>query len=190
MSKTRRIISMLIGIFMIVAAVYLMMDPGSGYAVIIFVLGIGLAIKGGQVLWNFFTLSLNSVGSTKLLYNGLLILDLGIFTSCLINVPVIYLMIYLAGIYLFKGVIDILSANDARKLESPHFKVKLAQGLLNVLIAVLCLVFIRRQDIVVYIYGGGIIYNGIIRMVNAFSRTDMVFDDWTEESLEAAKEEK
>ena len=182
MSRTRRILSIIVGIIMILSGIFLMLLPEIGYSVIILVLGIGLAIRGINRLWNFLTLSLRSVGSTRLLYDGILILDVGIFTTALANVPVIFLMIYLAGVYLFSGVIDILSALDSKRLESPYFKVKLAEGLGNVFIAVLCLIFIRNQDVVVYIYGAGIIYNGIVRIFNAFRRTEMVFEEANDNS--------
>ncbi len=188
MTKTRKIINVLWGVLMILVAIILMFIPEEAYPLVIIVLGIGLAIRGITRLINYFVLSSRSVGSTRLLYDGILILDLGIFTSALIDVPVFYLMIYFAGLYFFYGVIDILSAMDSKKLESPHFKYKLLQGLMNVLIAVLCIVFIMHKDIVIFIYCGGIIYNGIVKIVNAFRKTDMVFEDASVNTVDAVEE--
>ena len=70
---------------------------------------------------------------------------------------------------------DIWSALDAKKLGSDHWRLKLSRGVIDVVIGILCLVFIRQRDTAVYIYCAGLVYNGIMRVLASLRRTAMVY---------------
>ncbi len=175
MSKAQKIISVIEAVVLISIAFVLISLPEGGYDAVIIVLGIGFIIKGVVALWNHFTLSTNMVGSRRTFYYGIMILDLGVFTICLGQVPQIYVMLYLCGLYFFSGAISILSALDQKRMGSKHYKMKLFQGLINILIGVLCIVFLRSEDMIIFIYAGGLAYNGIIRIINALRNNEVVY---------------
>lgn len=175
MSKAQRIINIIEALVLITVAFVLITLPEMGYDAVILVLGMGFVIKGVVALWNHFTLSTHMVGSRRAFYSGILILDLGLFTICLGSVPQFYVMLYLCGLYVFSGVIDILSALDQKKMGSQHYKVKMFQGLINILIGALCVIFIKSEDMIIFIYAGGLAYNGVIRLYNAFRRNEVVY---------------
>ena len=175
MSKAQRIINVIEGLVLIAVAFILIGYPEMGFSVVILVLGLGFVIKGLAELFNYFILSSNMVGGRRSFYHGIIILDVGLFTACLDNLPQTYVMLYLCGVYVFAGGIAIASAIDSKKMGSTHYKLKLFQGIVNILIGVACLVFMKSPDMVFFIYGGGILYNGIMRFVNAFKRNEIVY---------------
>ena len=115
------------------------------------------------------------VGGRRILYQGVLILNLGIFTLSLNLIPTVYVMLYLCGVYLFTGGIDIMNAVDAKKMGSPYYKRKLIMGIINVLIGILCVVCLRQQDILVFVFAGGFIYNAVMRILSTFRKSEMVY---------------
>lgn len=84
-------------------------------------------------------------------------------------------MIYLCGLYVFSGGIDIWSAISQKKMESKHYKMKLLQGIINILIGIMCLVFLKSEEMVIFIYAAGLAYNGIVRLINVFKKNETVY---------------
>lgn len=64
----------------------------------------------------------------RILYNGMIIFDLGAFTVALADIPRFYIMIYLMGGIIFTGAIEILRAMEKKKLGA-GYKFKLVQGM-------------------------------------------------------------
>ncbi|MCR5054127.1 MAG: DUF308 domain-containing protein [Lachnospiraceae bacterium] len=175
MSKTQRISSFFTGLLMMAAAVFMTVYPEEGYILIIVILSLGLMIRGIRSIIYYITMGIHMVGGRRSLYSGILILDLGLFTANLSDVPRIYVLLYLLGIHLFSGLVDMLNAMDERKLGAGHWRLKLSSGIVNIFIGLSCLIFIRYANSVVYIYCLGLFYNGIMKMVDAFRKTSMVY---------------
>ena len=51
----------------------------------------------------------------------------------------------------------------------------MGSGIVNILLAILCLVFIKVTSIAVMIYAVGLIYAGVIKIITAFRKTTMVY---------------
>ncbi len=175
MTKMQKIKNILIAISMILMAALFILDSDLGYDVIVILLSVYFIVNGIRTLWFFFTMAPRMVGGRRILYQGILILNLGIFTMVLNVTPTVYVMLYLCGVYLFTGGIDIMNAVDAKKMGSPFFKRKLITGIINVLIGVLCVVFLRDTEMLVYVFAGGFIYKAVIRIIATYQKSEMVY---------------
>lgn len=175
MSKLRRISSFLAGILMLVCALILMFAPEIGYPMVVLILSFSLLVFGIKSFLYYFTMARHMVGGKASLYTGIILFDMGMFTVMLANIPPVYIIIYLAAVKLFAGGIDILSAIDSKHSGSPSWKMKLAAGIVNILIAAACVIFGQNQTIIVYIYGSGLIYSAVRRLISAFRKTAIVY---------------
>ena len=115
------------------------------------------------------------VGGRAALYRAVIILDMGLFTLSLTDVPLYCVVIYLAGLHGFSGVIDILRAAEARRLQAPSWRLDLSRGIINVIIALLCLAFIGTVQVAVTVYAAGLAYAGLIRIIQAFRRKSVTY---------------
>ena len=175
MSKFSRIKNIVVGVIMILSALFLMLAPDFGYAAILVILALGMLIYGIKNIVYFFGMARHMVGGLAVLFRGLIGLDISFFTLSLSDIPSIYIMLYLVGIHLFTGAISIMRTVEAKKNGSKAWKGKLLDGLVNIGVAVLCIIFIRSQNVTVYIYSVGVIYSAIIRIKSAFKRTAIVY---------------
>ena len=175
MSKLQRVGNVLSGIITIFCAILLVSYPEYGYPLIFLLLCISLIAYGVRSVIYYFTMARFMVGGKAMLYKGVVVLDLGLFTLSLSSVPQIYIILYLAAVHLFTGGVDILSAIDSKRSGSPAWKLKLAGGILSVLIALTCILFGRNQTLAVYIYCSGLIYSAIFKIISAFRKTAIVY---------------
>lgn len=174
MTKTQRIKNILFGLVMILAGLFFMLNPTKCYPWITSILCIGMTLRGIRLLIYYFSMARHMVDGRNMLYQAVIMIDLGLFTGALTQVPLIYVVLYLVAIHLFTGAIDILRALESRKLGS-SWKVNLAHGAINVLMAIACLVFIKKIWFAVIIYAIGLIYSGIMRIITACRRNRMVY---------------
>ena len=71
-----------------------------------------------------------------------------------------------------------MGALDARKMESPQWKIKLLTGAGDLLIVALCIFFglVKGSvESVVYIFAAGLLYSGLMRIITAFRRSAIVY---------------
>ena len=115
------------------------------------------------------------VGGDQIFVRGLIMFDFGSFTATLTNLSQIYVMGYLIGAHAFSGMIDVMRALEAKKLASPSWKLTFSTGIVNIILAVVCLVFLRSTSTAVYIYSAGLIYSSIIRIISSFRKTAVVY---------------
>ena len=106
------------------------------------------------------------VGGRTSLYIGVIMLDLGIVTATLTDVPHFIVMLYLIAIHAFSGIVEVLRALEAQRYKS-SWRLKLSHGLLNIVIAIACIVFIRHMHIAVVVYCSGLIYSAAMRIITA-----------------------
>ena len=93
--------------------------------------------------------------------------------SPIILIP--YLALYLLFINGISAVLEIVRGLDAKRMKAPSWKLSTSHGVLNLILAVFCIVFIRSEKILVYIYCFGLIYTGIVKIISAFRRTAIVY---------------
>ena len=149
--------------------------PVYGISVAVLILGFSLIGKGIKNLVFYFFMSRYMVGGRSMLYIGLIVLDFGLFTLTLLDSQLMYVMLYLFGSHAFAGAIDILRGLESKKLNSPSWKLNTSQGAVNIIMALLCIVFISSQTLIVYIYCAGLLYTAVVKIISAFRKTQIVF---------------
>ncbi len=175
MSSGQRIKNILIGIAIILGALILIAFPEEGIILTASILSISLFIYGIKTLIYYVTMARHMVGGRIMLYLAVVVLDLGMFTMMLTNIPKIYIVLYLVVVYAFAGVVSILRALEAKRYQAPMWKLSLISGIINVVIAILCIIFMRSTNMIVYLYCAGLIYSAIVRIVTAFRETAIVY---------------
>ena len=178
MNIYQRIKSFAAGVILIIYGILVMLVPESGYMILLLVLFLFLLFSGAKMLLYYFKMARFMVGGKSVLFEGVILLDAAIFTATLTTLKPFYLILYLVGAYAVAGVIAILRSFEEKKCESPAWKFKFASGLLNIVIAAVAVIsglFLKSADIPVYIYGGGMIYSGIMRIISGFRKTPSIY---------------
>ena len=175
MSSGQRIKNVLIGVLIILGAVILIAFPEEGIIITASILSLSLFVYGIKTLIYYITMTRHMVGGRIMLYLAVVVLDLGMFTMMLTNIPKMYIALYLVVVYAFSGAIDILRALEAKKYQAPSWRLSLTSGIISVVIAILCIVFIGSTNMIVYLYSAGLIYSAIARIVTAFRKTAIVY---------------
>ncbi len=175
MTVMQRIRNVFIGIVMIICASIISLGGEEAYELIILIYGGTLLFNGITRLIYYFTMTRYMVDGKTMLYIGVIFIDFGIFTFTLTDVPIIYLILYVLGIHAFSGLVDILRALETKKYGGTSWKLNFSYGVANILMALLCIFLIKTPTFSVYVYCLGIVYSGIIKIVNAFRRTAVVY---------------
>ena len=118
------------------------------------------------------------VGGRRILYRGVIILDLGLFTLTVSDNTKVYVAFYLLGIHFFYGIIDILRSRESRRINAPSWKLSLITGLGNIMITVIAFIFaadLRTLNVLVYLYAAGVIYSGFLRILSSLRRTAIIY---------------
>ena len=174
MSKIQRIKSLMEGIGMLGAATLMVTKPNIGYYVVAMLFCVTLIISAVNTLIYYFSIARFSVGGKIHLYKAIIMLDFGLFVFSLDDVPRTYVLIYLVLVNLIRGAIGILRALESKK-NNGRWRLKLSEGVISVAIAVLCIVFSKSANIMVYIYCIGLVYSGCVNIADAFRKTAIVY---------------
>ena len=175
MNVIQRIKKILFALVMIAAAVvFIIAPPEYSLVIIVAILSLGFAAKSIMDIIFYFRMARHMVGGKLILFKGVLMLDLALLSLSLYNIPTIFILLYLIGIYAFSGVIDILRALESRKAVEGPWKLKFSHGLVNIALAVVCLIFINSMLFAVLIYSAGLIYSAVMRIISAFRKTAFV----------------
>ena len=177
MTYARRVSNFFAGLFMIAAAFFLAVDADKAYPAVIFIFGISLLIASIRSLVYYFSMARHMVGGRTVLYRAIIMLDLGLFTLDLTDVPLYCVVLYLAGIHIFAAFVDIMRSVESRRLRAPSWRMSFFSGLVNILLGVLSLIFIGNVAMAVLIYSLGLAYAGMVRIVQAFRRKKTLYGD-------------
>ena len=175
MSKSQRVINILLAILMIASAVLMIVEPEIGYLIIIAILSLTLFIMGIRYIVYYFSMARHMVGGRMILFIGVIALDMGLFSGTLISVSKIYVVLYLAVTNAFAGTVDVLRAMEARRYQSESWKRSISFGMIYIALAILCLIFLRSTRIIVILYCIGMFYSAAMRIFNAFRRTAIIY---------------
>ena len=174
MSSFQRIQNIVIGLITIVIAISMMALPERGDGLAALLISISFAFSGLRTLIYYFTMARFMVGGKRILFRGLILLDLGLFTFTLIDNSKIYVILYLVIIHAISGAISIVKSLQEKK-DGASWKLSRVSGTVNLLMALFCIVFIGSTDMIVFIFGAGLLYAGFMRIVSAFRRTAIVY---------------
>ncbi|MBR6228470.1 MAG: DUF308 domain-containing protein [Eubacterium sp.] len=179
MNIFEKIKNCLIGVFLLFLAVEMAFAPEEAYAIIPVTVAVILIAYGVKQLWFYFRMARFMVGGKSMLYQSIIILDIGLFTASIssINNRLIVLL-FLLVIYAFTGVVDILRAFEAKDNGSSGWQMKLTRGFIEIafVIALFIIGFIFGQTkIFVYGFGVSLVYSGVMRIVGAFRKTAIIY---------------
>ena len=178
MSLAKRIGNVVTGLLMIFFSLIVALNTDKAIMIITGVFSIALTVSGLHFLIYYLTMARHMVSGKVMLCIGILLLDAGVFTATLTDIPATYVILYLMGVHIFAGAVSVLRALEAKRYDSPAWKSSLAFGILNIVAAVAALVggmLFNSVNIVIYIYCAGVVNSAIIRIVSAFRRTAVVY---------------
>lgn len=175
MTRINRITSFLGGLIMVLAALLFSTDTESAMKVISFLLSLSLLLYGIRMMIYFLTMARHMTGGLSILFRAIIVFDLGLFALNLTSLPQVYVMLYLAAMHGFSGIVDIMRARESKQLDAPSWKLSLLHGILDVTMAVLCVIFIDSIRLASYIYAAGLFNSGVIRIIQSFRKTESVY---------------
>lgn len=178
MSRVRRMWNIISGIVIILVAAGLFFDPVAGLPVVTGLISLMLTLRGIQTMAYYFSMARFMVGGKTTLYRGMFYLDLGILTSTVNDYDGMYIILYIAALHIFYGVVNALKGREAKALGSPQWKTELMQGTVNIIMAVAVIVgglVFHSVRTVVFIYAAGLVYSACIRIGSAFRKTAIVY---------------
>ncbi|MBO6137969.1 MAG: hypothetical protein J6O71_05080 [Lachnospiraceae bacterium] len=174
MGKARRISNILMGAALIAAGLFLNFTE-DGYLLVMIFLGLLLVFRGLVKLGYYLTMARYMVGGKRILFTAIFLLDLGGFTLTLADIPRVFILLYLLTIYAGSGVIHLLRGIEAKRQQSPAWRRSIVAGASSIIIAALCIIFRGNNKYVVWFFSAGIIYSGVIRIVNSLRKTAIVY---------------
>ena len=175
MSKKKRVWNIIVAIFMIQSALFLMIIPEIAFMIIAMFVGMMLTFRGIKFLFYYSTHACHMIGGKKILLVGLLMFDVGIFSISLIDQAQMIMIFYVVAIHLVAAVLNFARAVSNRCDGNPGWKIDLAQGIGNVAQVVLCLIFAGFVEIPVFIYCAGVIYSAILKIISSCKKTAIVY---------------
>ena len=177
MSNSKRVWKVFSGLAMIAGSVILVRHPDQGYLFVILILDITLLLYGLRLLIYYFTMARYMVGGLSTLYKSVMVIDFGLFVFGMESVPKKVAMVYLIGCLAFAGVVDLIEAAGARKLEAPSWRFQFFYGALRVIFAIASLFFLDSIQVLTAIYCAGLVTSAVTNIISAFRRTAIVYID-------------
>ena len=176
MTRIRRLANIIFGIACIVAAILLIVFPHEGAPIILQFLALGLGIRGINNLIYYFTMARFMVGGKIALYVGIIYLDFGVFSAAISDdIPKSYIILYLVIIHAFAGAVEILRSFEAKGCGDTKWRLKLIHGIVDIGMALICIILIKNLSVTVIVFSLGLIYSAILRIISAFNKTTMVY---------------
>ena len=159
MSYGQRIRSFMAGIGMLLAVLILLLAGNNGVSLIVLILAFSLILRGVR----------------SLIYAGVFLIDFGIVSISLADEARIYIFLYLAGWNAFSGLISLLRAWEAFRNKGRSWIMNALYGIVNIAILVCCFIYWNNPATLASLYCAGLAYSGILKIINAFRRTEIVY---------------
>ena len=178
MTGKSRLWNIISGVLTIAVGIVMCVYPAYGLGFAAAILSFTCTLRGFGTLHYYLTMARHMVGGKRMLYFGVMYLDLGLFTSAVAGNARIYLVLYLAVIHAFNGFIDILRSRERKAVGTGDWKWTAANGFTNVIIAIAAItagLVLRSEKTVVYIYAAGLIYAACLRLAGAFRKYAIVY---------------
>lgn len=169
----KRILHILIGLGLILAAVLLALLGEIGPEVIALILGISMLIYSIRCFAAYFTKFRYIVGGRSQLYIGILALDLSLLILTSFSTSTFLVLLYLLGIRLLTGGIDLARALESRKNQAPWI-MKLLSAIVSLVTVILGVIFFRVPETVVDIYCISLGISAVEHFITAFKKSHAV----------------
>jgi uncharacterized membrane protein HdeD (DUF308 family) len=149
--------------------------PEYGTRVALFIIALYLIIIGYKNIFYYIFMSRFMVDGKLALIQGVILIDFGFLAGSLTDAKRIYIIIYLMILHAFSGCVEFLRALEEKKYGSKSWRLKLCHGIVNLVIVVLCIVFIQNNATTVIIFASGLIYSAIIRIISGFRKSSFLY---------------
>lgn len=178
MTNMQRVKKILLALVMLLGAYIMVVWPEDGYYIVALIVSFSLIGYGLRSLIYYFTMTRFMVGGKSTLFFGIIVLDFGIFVLTTADDPKFFIVIYLLGLHAFSGVMSVMRALEARRFGAPAWKWIFADGLANLLIAVLAVIagaFLRSVVDLSYLYAACLFYSACFQILSALRKTAIVY---------------
>lgn len=175
MTKWQRIKSAFRGLVTLLLSPVLLLDPEVGCVLIVMVLGFSAALKGIGMLVYFLSMARHMVGGKTILYQGFILLDFGLFTLSIAQIPSRFIMLYLLLGYLFYGLIGVMRAMEIQKKHIGSWRFRLLVAVGNLALGALCLAKFNSMKWATAIYCLGVLWSALGRIVSACRPNQRVY---------------
>ena len=175
MTKMQRLRTIAEAAFLLLCTGVILCFPEYGYVIMSGLMCLSLVLTGLKELLYYFTMARHMVGGKSILYRAVILLDVGLFTGSIASVPRVYILIYLAVFFGFSGLMDAIGALNARRDGAHSWKMRFLQGAVNILLVLLCLLFLGNERLVEFIFCFSLVYSAVIRIITAFRRTAVIY---------------
>lgn len=165
------------GLGLIFIGVLLVIDKEDSYWLLMMFVSLALFVGAIRILVYYFRMARHMVGGKMILYRGIIMLDLGVITLSLTDIPVYYFLMYIIALHLFMGLVDCVRALEARQEKAPSWKWQMIEGALILVLSFICLFGLRSLSRVIniYIYCFGLAAAGVVRIVSACQKNAIVY---------------
>lgn len=173
MTRGQRIWSVLTGAALLLLSVGMLLLKGNGYYLVLSILLLGLTVSGIRKIVYYLTMARHMVGGWRILFQGVITLNMGVFTLSLSSVSVQYVMLYLVGINLFNGLVNVLRGLEARRAQAPSWPVNLAAGITIIALSAAGLFYSGSMWIASALYCLTLAYTGVFRLAKGLRKAGM-----------------
>ncbi len=173
MGNFQRLKNILVALALIACGITVLLLPDHPLVFIAIFLGAGLAIYGLRMVWYFVTMARHMAGGLAILFIGIIALDAGVFMLALSDGARLPIVLYLAALNAFSGIVSILRAVEGLRLET-HWKARLVSGVVSLLLAVACVQQRNSDQAIVIIFCLGLFYSAITRIYDALRPTEII----------------
>lgn len=175
MSAMKRLYNIIIAILMLIMTAVLFIFSYEAIYFVYAITIISLTIHGIKQIIYYFMMARHMVGGRNILYRGIIVLDTGLFLLLVADDPKIYVVMYLIGGLALSGAISILRGIESRKLKVKSWKIAVLTGVIKLAIAGTSLFCYKSVDVIVYIFAVGLFYSALVRIVEAFRKSAIIF---------------
>lgn len=182
MSLLQRVKNIVYAALMLLFAWIMLTISEDDYDIIATIIAISMLIFGVRLLYFYGSMARHMVGGKIMLYEAIIILDLGLFTlsmAATVSASEPYIILfYLLNIYAFAGVISIMRSFEEKNNGLRSWKRKLFSGIFMILYSVTLVVLsIAFKDYVILKYGYciSLVYAAFVRIMTAFKKTAVVY---------------
>ena len=175
MSYIQRIKSFGSGLFMLIAVLVLLLAGDVGASWIVMILAVSLILRGLRSLLYYFTMARFMVGGLTMLFIGAFLVDFGVLSVSFADEAKTYILLYLAGWNAFSGLVSLLRAWESKKNNGKSWRLDALYGVVNIAIMAACIIYRKQPSVLILLYCAGLGYSGLLRIINAFRRTEIVY---------------
>ena len=178
MNKLQRIKEIVFGIALIALAFLLALIPENNLQLVAFIISLSLLIYGARLMWYYFSMARHMVGGKATLYQGVIVLDIALFSFSFMTISPHAVAVYLMLIFAVSGGIDILRSVESKKTGVSSWKWRFIVGCIRIVAAIGLLIagaFFHSVRILVIGFCADLVYMGIVRIVRALRRTAIIY---------------